>query len=837
VTTTSSKRRWFLIVAAVLLILFFARPGANGLRKRIVSSVGMALGRRVEVQWVKLRILPQPGFDLENFVVYDDPRFGAEPMLRAEEVTASLRLRSLIRGRLEIGRLDLKEPSFNLVRGEDGHWNIEALLDRAAHTPAAPTSHVRPEHRPVFPYIEADSGRINFKIGPEKKSYALTDADFALWLESENQWGMRLAARPVRTDFNLSDIGILRVEGTWQRSGSLRETPVKFELNWNRAQLGQFTKLVSGKDKGWRGGVTVSSTLSGTPADLIVTARATVDDFRRFDIVSPESLRLAADCSAHYSSIEHSVSNLVCQAPLKEGTLILAGKIQSPTGPRAYELDLLAQDIPMQPLVSLLQHSKKDLPDDLTGKGLLNATLAIRAGSGTRPVWSGDGGIEDLRLASASAKAVLSTDEIPFLISSGEPPSPSRHSKGTGEVQTSRLSFGPFALDVGGSSRTNIIGWATGSGYSMLIQGEIPVARALAAGRTLGLSMPAVTADGTATVHLETAGNWAGFAAPEISGTAQLHAIRAEMRGLGPVEIKSANLLVSTDSVQVQNLAAVAGGTRWTGTVSMPRACAEHPCPARLELQADSIFLDRFNSWLHPQVRKSPWYRVLSTSNPQGPSVLKVLKASGKISAKRLIFRSLQASNVSAQMELDAGKIALKDLSGEVLGGKHVGVWEADLRASPAAFKGSGEFARVSMNDLAEAMHDGWISGTGNATYRFTSNGANAKEALTNAEGTLDFDIRNGALSHIVLASAAPPLQVHRFAGQLILGKGEFKIDQAKLETTDGVYHVSGTATLEQKVDVKLTRAPSRVFNITGTLSSPRVVLANSNETQAALKP
>ena len=81
-----SKRGLVLVVAAVLLVLSVVRPGANGLRKRVVSSVGMALGRRVEVQWVKLRILPQPGFDLENFVVYDDPRFGAEPMLRAEEV-------------------------------------------------------------------------------------------------------------------------------------------------------------------------------------------------------------------------------------------------------------------------------------------------------------------------------------------------------------------------------------------------------------------------------------------------------------------------------------------------------------------------------------------------------------------------------------------------------------------------------------------------------------------------------------------------------------------------------------------------------------------------------
>jgi len=76
----------------------------------------------------------QPGFELENFVVHDDPTFSAEPVLRAQEVTAFLRLNSLLRGRLEISRLSLTEPSLNLTRNDDGHWNIEHLLERTAKT-------------------------------------------------------------------------------------------------------------------------------------------------------------------------------------------------------------------------------------------------------------------------------------------------------------------------------------------------------------------------------------------------------------------------------------------------------------------------------------------------------------------------------------------------------------------------------------------------------------------------------------------------------------------------------------------------------------------------------
>ena len=114
--------------------MFVVRPGASRLKVRIANSIGNALQRHVEIGSVHLRLLPRPGFDLENFVVQDDPVFGAEPVLRAGEVSASLRLSSLLRGRIEISQLSLTEPSLNLTRNADGHWNIENLLERTSMT-------------------------------------------------------------------------------------------------------------------------------------------------------------------------------------------------------------------------------------------------------------------------------------------------------------------------------------------------------------------------------------------------------------------------------------------------------------------------------------------------------------------------------------------------------------------------------------------------------------------------------------------------------------------------------------------------------------------------------
>src|SRR5262249_6451415 len=145
-----TRRGIVTILAALVLLLFFVRPGADSLRSRISGSIGTALDRQVEISSVSLRFLPQPGVDLENFVVHDDPTFGAEPVLRAQEVTAVLRLTSLLRGRLEISRLSLSDASLNLVRSNEGHWNFSSLIERAAKNPVAPTSKAKTEPRPGF---------------------------------------------------------------------------------------------------------------------------------------------------------------------------------------------------------------------------------------------------------------------------------------------------------------------------------------------------------------------------------------------------------------------------------------------------------------------------------------------------------------------------------------------------------------------------------------------------------------------------------------------------------------------------------------------------------------
>jgi len=831
------SRRVVVVLVVVLLALFLVRPGANRLRTRIVTSISLALGHPVDVAAVKLRLLPHPGFDLQNFVVHEDPAFGAEPLLRSSDVTASLRITSLLRGRIEIARLNLTEPSLNLVRNSAGHWNLENLIERAAKVPVAPTGKAKTEKRPGFPYIEADRGRINFKFGPEKKPYALTDADFALWQDSENAWGMRLKAQPVRTDFNVSDTGTLSVNGTWQRAASLRDTPLQFTLQWDRGQLGQLTKLAYGSDKGWRGGITVSTTLTGTAANLAIVAAASVQDFRRYDIFGSGNLRLAGQCSGRYSSLDHTLSDVACAAPVSDGTVTLAGNIHGPFSARNYDLSLTAHDVPVQSLIAFVRHAKQGMANDLIATGRLNGNLKLERVVNARSsdvVWEGRGEASGVELGSKFNKTELLLGEVPIVVSAAPRPRPPFQRL----APETHLEIGPFNLALGRVAPATVRGWLSRSGYGFAIQGDTQLQRLLQVARTVGIPTPQPNAEGHADVDLQIAGLWSGFTAPRAVGRAQLHSIHAIVRGLNaPLDIASANLTLTPDQVNVQNLTASIADTSWRGSLTLPRQCVlPESCPLRFDLHADEIATDQLNQVVNPYVRKQPWYHFLS-SPPAGTPYLLTINAVGKLTANRVVVRKLVGSRVSAKLELMKGKLRVSDLHADVLGGKHIGEWEADFTEKPPAYSGKGTFENIALDQLSESMNDGWITGSATATYRMKTSGLDAGELFASTTSTWKVEARDGLLRHVALSESSGPLPIHRLSLQLAMHDGKFEIEDGKLDSLSNIYHVTGTASLGRGLDVKLTREGAQGFNITGTLTEPHVSSIVSSETQAALKP
>lgn len=878
-------------IAALLLILFLFRPGVGKLRSRIAGSIGNALGRRVELDNVRLRVLPRPGFDLEGLVIYDDPAFSAEPMIRAQEVSAAIRFRSLLRGRIEIATLSATEPSINLVRNNAGRWNLTGLLERNAQIPAAPTAKPAYERRPAFPYLEATGARINFKIGQTKKSYALMDADVALWQDSENSWGARLKAAPVRTDFNLTDTGRLQINATWQRASSARSTPLQIAVEWQKGQLGQLTQLLSGKDRGWRGGVNFDANLSGTPEALRIESNATIDDFHRYDIVGNESVRLTARCSGQYDWVTSSLADLKCESPVETGTLRLRGAFVGAAQFPTYDLTLDAEKVPLASVVRLLRQAKKQIPGDLTASGLLNAEFhatrradeaPVRASRGSdeslpRLQWTGDGLASDVRLSSNAGKDDFAIGTIPLTLvavsSDGSRLGRSKSfSKSLGARTSAKeideepceafLRIGTAALATNDAAPVSVGGWISASGYRFFLRGDAELKDLFRLENALGLRLGRASAEGSAKLDVSVSGRWRGFATATALGSAQLRNVHAEMRGLNtPVEISSATMTLTPDAVLLQKISARTGSTHWTGGVTAPRNCGSQGVPGcifQFDLAADELSTGDLAEWFALHSAKRPWYRILNSA-PPSESPLLALQGHGKLHIGRFGIRKLIATQLATQVDVDRGKITLTGLRAQLLQGTHQGNWtiavqgrnvpRADLpnatvpvRESPnraasdqaLLCHGAGTLQNISLTQLGRLMNDSWITGMADGIFSLDGSGQDLRDFLAHSDGTLQFAMRDGSYPHIQIPGATGSLPVHRFTGDLALKNGVWELSAGTLESRDGIYQLKGTASASSGFDFVLTRGDEQSWNVNGTLAKPHVTPVDRNEGKRA---
>ncbi len=836
---------WAIGLVFLLALVLPPFVNVNRYRGRIAGAISRALGREVTVSNIELKLLPRPGVVLDNFVVAENPSYGAEPMLRADTVTVYLRLTSLWRGRLEIGTLDLDNPSLNLVRRADGHWNLEELVERASQSSPAPTAKKRPQTRPRFPYVEASSGRINFKLGNVKKAFAFTDADFALWLESENLWGFRVEARPVRTDVAINDTGTLKLDGRFQRAPNLRETPIYLKLNFNDGPLGQLTKLFYGRDRGWRGDVRGGAILTGTPAALGITLDAQVDDFRRYDIALGEALRLRTHCTATYSSMNDSLYDVRCESPVGAGLLRVRGDAQGWGPGGGYEWDIAEDHIPAARVVAFARHAKKDLPVDLTATGEVEAVFSVRKPPGSAAQWSGGGRTSSLALQANVLKQKLELGEVQFAIPSNKPEAAgSKRKRSTRQAKPPithagfQLVVEPFAMPLGAPSPATGSGEIDAEHYSLHVSGGAELGRLLNVAQAFGIGTPGIGLAGVAQVDVGTVGSWTGFASPAPSGKIQVRTATAELQGVSePLLIDSASVLLADQLVNVTSFSgAFSQGTELTGSASFPVHCTTpENCVLQFDVRSSDASLARVNQLLNPAFSRQPWYHLLSIGKRNDNALLK-LRARGHFSVPHFALGSVIASNVDGSLELASGKLRIHELRADLLGGHQDGSWLADFTVSPPRFMGNGIINKLSMTQLSSLMHDNWAAGAVDAEYSLTLSGLSADKLRSSASGTADFTWSGGSLRHVSLDSRGIPIVFSKFSGKVALQNGTFTMSDCKMQSNGASYSVKGTASYGRELAVQLERSGGQSYVISGTLDKPHVEAVTNPAAEAALR-
>ena len=831
-----TKRRK--IVAAVLVILalaIFLPPNINGARfsKRLAAALSAALGRDVKIGSVKYRLFPRPGFDLYDLQVMDDPAFSAEPLLMCGKVTADLRLTSLWQGRLEIANLKLTDdaapPSLNLVYSGD-HWNLESLLLRAEQVPTAPTARRRAEQRSRFPYIAATAGRINLKIGPEKKPYAITNTDFAFWLAAENVWHLRMEGKPVRTDMNLNDTGTVRLEGDVTRSTSLHAMPVKLQFSWEKAQLGQFTSLMLGQDKGWRGALDGNAEIAGPLEKLHITAAAELSNFRRFDINRDDTPQLQTRCRGDYIN---SLLSLNCDTPLGSGGLVIKSQLSPAT--QNYDLSVTATHVPLAVLAAFARHSRKSLPDDFNATGDLNAAFGFHSKAGVHD-FHGTGMTTPFMLQTSTAEKPFPVSAIHFHMGLPETPTlvvPKRKKSVAASApppsatpaQGAALTFDSFSVQMG-STTLDLQGNLNSAGYALSARGMVPMERLLAFGRATGFPSRVSNATASAQVDLNLNGAWSSFNPSRVHGTVHLQNLAAWIPGVKDRLVLSEADAQLTDTQLVLNHMTGQfehSPVAFTGSVASPVDCdSGAACPLQFDLHLDSLavndaaalvgFTDK--GWSLP---------FASGADSKFPD----FRGSGNLSIGELKISDLPLEKFAARVEVGDHSLAFSHIAARLGGGSTQGDWKIDWGGPQPRYSGAGSvdgvaLDRVSPPDTVAGQVAQWIAGKGLVSYSVHFEGKTQPEMLSSAAGHMEFQVGNGT-SHALLLDAGRPLKFQMAQGALDLDRQALKVLPSKFKAENRIYMVSGTISLaNQQAKLKVSTSGTD-WTVTGALDKLQI--------------
>ncbi len=280
---TSSRLvlRASLLSLVAFLALSAAAPFVNAARfsASVQRALEVSLGRPVTFEKVYYRLLPVPGFSLENVTIGEDPRWGLEPFSYMDGLEARLRIDKLLLGQIRFASLRLIDPKLNMVKRDDGAWNVVEFVERMSAPRAMPLN--------LIPAIQVSNGRLDFKLGTRKTTFYVTDADISIYPERSGRVGMSFSGSPARTDRAGNGFGSMRGTLNW-----LVTTPsigpanqVEADVTLEPSNFSELATLIQGQDIGVHGTISSEAHISGPLAALKVTGNLRLQDVHRWDLL------------------------------------------------------------------------------------------------------------------------------------------------------------------------------------------------------------------------------------------------------------------------------------------------------------------------------------------------------------------------------------------------------------------------------------------------------------------------------------------------------------------------------------------------------------------------
>jgi hypothetical protein len=841
------KRLWLAVAAlAVLLAILIVPPflSVSRYKSSITQLISASLGRPVRLSSVEVRLLPTPGFVLSDLTVEEDPAYGAEPVLHANTVTASIRLFSLWRGRLELDTISVDEASLNLVRAAPGRWNLDSLLRTATSQAQSDEGSTGPGNmsRPVhLPYLKATHSRINIKNGVEKLPYSLLDAEMSLEQQSPGNWRVRLRGQPARTDLSIqqADTGILRMEANLSHAPELRQMPLHVDLEWRDAQLGQLTRLLLGADAGWRGDLTGELHLDGTSEAAQVKARLRATGVHRAEFAPAAPMDFDANCTflAHFTF--RAVDNLACDSPLGSGRIRLTGSLPGETGqPRiSVELDRIS----LAAGLDALRTMRSDLATGLEVAGSVSGKITYAPGGATPQMPASNGQTRSSRAHAAlqgpltgsltvqgfqlNGSGLSQPIRVPKILLS-----PANQPSGAGQALLATV-----AIPAGAAAPLTVSTRLLLSGYQITVHGQASISRGRELARAAGfrnvLAMDAL-AGGPASIDLTARGPWllpvqtlpaqslslgglspaaalmSAAPADSLTGSVILHNATWKADYLvNPVEISQATLHLAYSELRWDPVVFSYGPVMGTASLTLPSDCIEpQPCPPHFqlhfgELDAGIIQTTFLGAQERGTLLSTLIHRFRSRATPAWPILEGTVKADSLILGP-VIFHQPEATlhTLANGAEITAFEAAL--LGGRIHG---TGTYHAAATTSDKpTYTLEAQFDKLSPPALGQLLGLRFSGGAIDANGKIELTGFSAADLAASAKGDLHFDWHHGSIA--ATSGFVPPVlaRFNRWTADAEIMNGALTLKENQVKR--------GAHTTPVRVSVTLADPPKVAF-------------------------
>jgi hypothetical protein len=859
-------RRWLKVFVALALAMVGLSYGlsrvmaSDRVHGYLTPRFEQAFGRKVEVSYYDIRWLPTPGIVAHQVTIGEDPRFGEEYFLRAQSVVASPRWRSLLAGKLELGTLELSQPSLNLVRNADGRWNVENWLPTPQQIAPAKPGEVRPGRESArLTRIEIDGGRINFSRGIDRRPFALVDVAGSIEQQSPGRWQISLEARPIRATVQLQSTGLLRVTGNISGT-TARLQPAMLSLTWSNASLADALRLTTGYDHGVRGNFDIELTariLKAPEGSAPVPARwefslgAHAAGLHRWDMASRDDnpqMSVRAAGAWQLGSARFDLTKLLVEGP--NSNISGAGVVDWSRG-IVPDIRVWSSGVSFVDVVAWYRAFQSGVADGITANGSVDGFASLH-GWPLRPEWGSvdSDGLSlqlpnklllQMRTPHISAEKFAIQSNHPYLVfseneSTGAPPHLLVDPYAVPDSASVNIGAEPIRIPVRLNSTSQ---WKYSLGiFGEFAHSELLLSAARALGRPLNNNWDA---EGVLTGNVKW--EWkSGERFPKPSGKFTLRDFALRLAFMNqPIQIENEEVEIKGSERRVDISSATAFGAKWRGTILRHETRAPDGKPNgvggwEFDLTADHLESAELDRWLRLPAQSAQ----VSANAP-----MLTLRAQGKLNVDTFSLPGLELQKASALVALDGRRISFSHIDAKASGGSVAGELVANLDADPS-YQLHVIAARLDASTLVakSASLAGQLAGQVSGEGEFSMHGVGRETLLSSLEGSGNFSTTRATVRGLDLGAATSGVVTEpSTTGQFSLISGRFSVAESiirfeKINLIDAKESYEGKGTIRFTLGILFQLRPvarragqkrtvegpaDRMIRVTGLLEAPRV--------------